>query len=87
VCFILQIAVHHPRKLLQELRAGTWTQDLMQKTWKSAAHWLAPYGLLDLFSYGTQNPQFRGSSAHSVLAIPQQSSIKKMHQRLAHRAI
>jgi hypothetical protein len=29
-------------------RAGTWRQELMQRSWRDAAYWLVPHGLLSL---------------------------------------
>lgn len=31
-------------------KVGTWKQDLMQRTWRGAAYWLAYHGLLSLLS-------------------------------------
>jgi len=36
-------------------RAGTWTQELMQRPWRGAAYWLAHCGFLSLLSYRTQD--------------------------------
>ena len=30
-------------------KAGTWNQELMQRSWRDAAHWLAPHGLSTYF--------------------------------------
>ena len=38
-----QIIIHHWRN---SSRAGTWRQELMQRPWRVAAHWLASPGLL-----------------------------------------
>ena len=52
VCFIFQILGHPPmlREAMEgtQARAGTWRQELMLKSWGSAAYWLAPYGLFIL---------------------------------------
>ena len=40
-------------------RAGPWRQALMQRSWRDAAYWLAPHGLLGLPSYSTQDYQPR----------------------------
>ena len=57
VCFIFQILGHPPmlREAMEgtQARAGTWRQELMLKSWGSAAYWLAPYGLFILLSYRT----------------------------------
>jgi hypothetical protein len=49
-------------------RAGSWRQELMQKTWMGAAYWLASHGLLSLLSYGTQYYQPRGGNTHQGLS-------------------
>jgi hypothetical protein len=54
------------REAEQELKAGTWRQDLIQSLWKTAASWLAPPGLLSLVSVYTGN-------YHSGLGAPTQS--------------
>lgn len=51
-------------------RAGTWRQELMQRPWSSAAHWLAPCGLVRLFSYRKQDHQTRDSTTHNELDPP-----------------
>jgi hypothetical protein len=51
-------------------RAGTWRQKLMQRSWGSAAYWLAPHGLLNWLSYRTQDLQLRGSPNHNDLCLP-----------------
>ena len=43
----------------QSNRAGTWRHELMQRPWRGAAYWLAPYVLLSLLSYRPQNHQPR----------------------------
>jgi hypothetical protein len=48
-------------------RAGNWRQELMQRPKRGIAYWLAPHGLLSLFSYGTQDYQPRGSLTHNRL--------------------
>jgi hypothetical protein len=32
-------------------RAVTWRQELMQRSWRRAAYWLAPHCLLNLLSF------------------------------------
>lgn len=48
-------------------RALSWRQELVQGSWRgsrrNAAYWLAPYGLLNLFSYRTQIYQPRGETS------------------------
>jgi hypothetical protein len=35
-------------------RAGTWKQELMQRSWRGVANWIASPGLLSLLSYRIQ---------------------------------
>jgi hypothetical protein len=55
ILFILyfQIKIYHSGKLGQELKTGTWRQELKQRLWRNAVYWLASHGLLSLFSYTT----------------------------------
>jgi hypothetical protein len=41
VCFSLQVTVHSQGKPRQELKAGTWKQELKQRPWRNTAFWLA----------------------------------------------
>jgi hypothetical protein len=60
------IAVHHCRKSGRNSnRAGTLRKELMQKSWRGAAYWLAPYGLFSLLSYRTQDRLPRDGSTHN----------------------
>ena len=70
VYFILQLVVHHDRKLGRELKAGTWKQELKKKPWKYATYWLAPMdcstSFLMLFKsmcLGEHHPWWAGSSS------------------------
>lgn len=45
------IQVHYWEKSKQELEAGTWRQDLTQRSWKNVACWLVPSSLFSLVSY------------------------------------
>lgn len=56
----------------------------MQRAWRSVACWLALPGLLNLLSYVIQD---MGGTAHIEPGSPNQSSIKKMYYRLAHRLV
>ena len=68
-------------------RGGTWRQELMQRPWRNAASWLAPRGLLSLFSYTIQD-NWLGVAPSSVAWIcPHQSLIGKAHHSLSHRPI
>jgi hypothetical protein len=70
VYFILQLVVHHDRKLGRELKAGNWNQELKKKPWKYAAYGLAPMdcstSFLMLFksrSLEEHHPWWAGSSS------------------------
>jgi hypothetical protein len=71
---------HHSlswRKSGQELKqAGTWKQELMQRTSRSTAYWHAPHSLLILLSYRAQNYQPRVAPP-TVCCPPHQSVSKK----------
>jgi hypothetical protein len=43
-------------------RIKPWKQELMQRPWRSADYWLAPYVLLILLSYRTQAHCPRGGN-------------------------
>ena len=60
----------------QELKAGTWRQELKQRPWRGAAYWLALHGLLSLLSYKTHVYLPRGDTAQSGLG-PSTSIIKE----------
>ena len=51
-------------------RAGTWRQELMQRSWRGAAYWLASPGLLSLLAYRTQDYQPRDGTTHSGPSHP-----------------
>jgi hypothetical protein len=46
-------------------RAGSWRQELMQRPWRGAAYFLAPYVLLILLSNRTQDHLPRDVTTHS----------------------
>lgn len=54
----------------------------MLRLWSGAAYWLAPDGLLRLFSFRTQDHQPGDGTMHNGLGPPQQSLIKKRPCRL-----
>lgn len=56
--FLLQLLVHHPGKSGQEIKAGTWRQDLKQEPWT----WLAQYAFI-------HNPGSWGGTTHSPTSI------------------
>jgi hypothetical protein len=51
-------------------RTGTWTQEPMQRPWRSAVYWLTYNDLLSLHSYRTQNHQSRDGPTHNGLGPP-----------------
>jgi hypothetical protein len=42
--------VHYEKKTGQELKAGTWRQELKQKPWRKIVYWLSLHSLLGLLS-------------------------------------
>lgn len=56
----------------------------MQGPWRIATSWLAPYQLLSVLSYSTQDHQHRCGASHQGWALPCQSLMKKVFYRLAH---
>jgi fatty acid desaturase len=48
-------------------RTRSWGQELIQRPWRSAAYWLALYGLLNLLSYRTEDHQSRDGTTHNGL--------------------
>ena len=78
--FIWLTHTHHSPSL-EEVRAGTETGlELMHRSWRGAAYWLSPHGLLSLLFYRTQDHQPKGGSTFNGL---HQSLTKKMNYRLA----
>ena len=59
-------------------RTGTWRQELMRGVWRSAAYWLATYGLLSLHSYRTQAYQPRDGTTPHELGPPHQSVLREV---------
>lgn len=74
VYFILEFIIHHPRKSGKELKAGTWRQELMQRSWSQL--------LTGLLSYPIRNHLHRLDTASGSWARPQQL-LRKCPHRLA----
>ena len=74
--FIWLIPLHHSplveeEKSREELKqAGTWRQELMQRSWRNTVYWLIQHGLLSLLSYRTQDHQLRGGITSNGLGPP-----------------
>lgn len=49
-------------------RAGTWWQELIQKSWRSTYCWLAPHSLFGPLYYNTQDYQARVCTTHNGLS-------------------
>ena len=69
------ISLPHHCSSSKEVRTGTQTRQepggrswCRQRPWKGTLYWLAPHGLLSLFSYGTQDQLPTGGTIHSELS-------------------
>jgi hypothetical protein len=76
--FILDLIIHNLGKSGQELKAVTWRQEVMLRSWRSATYGSAPYSLLILLSYNTQDHLPRNAATNNELGPPT-SITKKMH--------
>ena len=56
----------------------------MQRPWRRAAYWLAPYGLLGLHFYRTQNHQPRGGTTHNGRTPPPSTTNYKSARQTCH---
>ena len=65
-------------------KVGTWRQELVQRTQKDAAYWLAPPGLFYLHFYRTQDHLPRDNPTHIG---PIQTLINKMPYKPAYSLI
>ena len=54
-------------------RAGTWRQELMQRSWRNAAYWLAHHDLLKLLYYRTRASAQKMTPPTTGWALPHQS--------------
>lgn len=56
--------------ITEEVRVGTHAgQEAGGRSWRSAAYWLGPYGLLSLLLYRTQDQQPRSGTTYSGLGL------------------
>jgi predicted TIM-barrel fold metal-dependent hydrolase len=65
--FNLQIILYHQGKTGQELKAGTWWQELKQRLKRRPSCWLAFHGLHSQLSYTDQDHLPKGGTIHSHL--------------------
>ena len=57
--------------------------ELLQRSWRDAAYWLVPYGLLFLLSYRTQDHQPKEGITHSGL-VSLRKALPTMGWALSH---
>ena len=55
--------------LTREVKAGIWRHELMQRSRRSVAYWIASHGLFKRLSYSTQDHWPRVGTAHSGLGM------------------
>lgn len=59
---------------LMEVIPGTWNQELIQRTWRSAVYWLVLHSMLNLLCYTIQDHQHNGGRlTMGWAALPQSS--------------
>jgi hypothetical protein len=85
-CISILLLIIEESKDNKSNRARTWMQKLMQRPWRDAAYWLAPYALLILSSYRTQDTIPGLAPLTMGWALPHQSLIK-MSSQLAYSLI
>jgi hypothetical protein len=78
-CLYFHITVNHWR----DVRAETGRQELLHRPWKSAAHWFAPPGLLNLIFYRTRITSPGMLPPTIGWALPYQSLVLKMPYKLS----
>jgi hypothetical protein len=67
---LFQFIVHQQKKLGQELKAGSWWQELKMEPLRNSAYLIVPCGLLSLLSYTTQDHLLRVGTTHNELGSP-----------------
>lgn len=65
--FYLAVVVQHEGNSGQLLKSETQKQNLKQNPRKNSAHWVAPHGVFNIFSYTIQEHRLMGSIALSGL--------------------
>ena len=65
-------------QVLHEGQSGQALEAELQRSWRGAAYWLTPYGLLSLLSYRTQDLLLRSGIDYNGLSLPHQSLFKKI---------
>ena len=81
----LQVTAHHFGIPEQQLKAGIWRQELMQRPWRNAAYWFVPYGFLNLLSYTPQGHLPNAGIAPSELGPPTSVINQDSPGRLAYK--
>lgn len=76
----LQVTSHHWGKSGQELKTGTWRQELKQRP-KESCYWLPPHGLHSLLSYECQDhcPGMAQSLVNWVIPDPLLTKKASLH--------
>lgn len=69
----LQVAVHPPRKVRQEVKAGSWRLGWKLGPHRVSLYWFAPHDLVRLLAYTTEKHLPRSGTVPSGLALPTSS--------------
>lgn len=73
IYFSLQLVVCHLGNSGEELKAGTWRQELKQRPWASVAYWLLSHCLFFWLSYSIQAHKPGVVRSRVTWAFPHQS--------------
>lgn len=85
--FIAQIVLYHRGSQTKNFsRPGMWSQGLMRRPWRGAAHWLAPRGFLSLLSSIIQNHLTRIVPLTMTRTLSYQLFTKKMPSQVSPQA-